>query len=129
MTTSGLGNRLPRLSYLVRDDLLQVVLAHFTERTGVNVWFQDASGYTIAPETHIPMFCSILINHGRCGLANPSPPMPADPALPQLRMCMGGIGHVILPINSTSPHGVVTELGRVITEPLAVRSTEFAETF
>jgi diguanylate cyclase (GGDEF)-like protein len=123
------GSTLPRLSYLVRDDLLQTVLGFFTERTGVRVWFQDASGYTIAPETEVPIYCSLLVNHGRCGLVNPAVNMPQDPDLPHFRVCIGGIGHLIIPIVAASATGAVTELGRVITEPMAIRETQFAETF
>jgi diguanylate cyclase (GGDEF)-like protein len=77
----------------------------------------------------VPAFCSMLINYGRCGLNNPEVEMPPDSALPQMRICMGGIGHLIIPIRSTGPTGEVTELGRIITEPLAIRETDFAETF
>lgn len=129
LTDSGTSTHLPKLSYLVRDELLQRVLGFFSERTGVRVWFQDSSGYTVAPETNVPAFCSMLINLGRCGLANPEVPMPADPEQPTLRMCVGGIGHVIIPIVVTTESGATMELGRVITEPLAVRETDFSETF
>lgn len=129
LTDSDISAGLPKLSYLVRDELLQAVLGFFQERTGVRVWFQDVSGYTIAPATEVPAFCSMLINYDRCGLKNPAVEMPADGSLPELRMCMGGIGHLIIPITATSSTGAVRELGRVITEPLAVRPTEFSETF
>ena len=128
LTDSGKSTGLPKLSYVVRDELLEGVLAFFKERTGVGVWFQDASSYTIAPATELPAFCSILINHGRCGLNNPAVEMPADTTLPQLRMCLGGIGHVIIPIIASTPSGAPSELGRVITEPLAVRETDPSET-
>jgi hypothetical protein len=114
---------------LARDELLQGILGFFTERTGVRALFQDASGYTIASATEVPSFCSMLINYGRCGLLNPEVEMPADAELPDMRMCMGGIGHLVIPIRSTGPTGQVTELGRVITEPLAIRETDFTETF
>ncbi len=126
---NGTGSPVPRLSYLVRDDLLQEVLRFFTERMGIRVWFQDATGYTIAPQTEIPVYCSMLINHDRCGLSNRAVDMPADPSLPQFRACIGGIGHLIIPIVATSTSGAVTELGRVISEPVAIRETTFAETF
>ena len=130
MNDRGTETRLPKLSYLVRDDLLQVVLGFFTQRTGVRVWFQDATGYTIAPEHEVPVYCSMLINHNRCGLANSAVPMPAsDPEIPQFRQCIGGIGHLIIPIIATAQNGAMTELGRLITEPLAIRETEFSETF
>ena len=122
MIDSGAGTRLPKLSYLVRDDLLEAVLGYFTERTGVRVWFQDVSGYTIAPETEIPAYCGMLINHERCGLTNHNVPMPSDPQLPQFRACIGGIGHLIMPITLSGPGGAVTELGRPITEPIATRA-------
>lgn len=129
MTDSGPSTPLPKLSYLVRDELLQGILEFFSERTGVRALFQDVSGYTIAPATGMPSFCSMLINYGRCGLLNPEVEMPPDAELPQMRMCMGGIGHLIIPIRSTGPAGEVTELGRVITEPLAIRETDFTEIF
>lgn len=113
----------------MRDDLLQSILNFFTERMGTRVWFQDATGYTIAPEHEVPVYCSMLINHARCGLSNPAVEMPPDPALPQFRSCIGGIGHLIVPIVATSPQGVETELGRIITEPVAIRDTTFSETF
>src|SRR3979411_1747669 len=118
---------LPKLSYVARDELLEGVLAFFRERTGVGVWFQDASSYTITPAEELPAFCSMLINHGRCGLSNPAVEMPTDPALPQLRMCLGGIGHVVIPVIASTPHGTPPGPGRVITEPLAVRETEGSE--
>ena len=126
---SGAGTTVPKLSYLVRDDLLQVVLGFFTQRMGIRVWFQDAAGYTIAPQHEIPVYCSMLVNHDRCGLSNPAIEMPPDPTLPQFRTCIGGIGHLIIPIVSTSPTGAGTELGRVITEPIAIRPTSFTETY
>ncbi len=129
MTDSGPSTPAPKLSYLIRDELLQGILGFFSERTGVRALFQDASGYTIAPATEVPSFCSMLINYGRCGLLNPDVEMPPDAELPEMRMCMGGIGHLIIPIRSTGPGGEVTELGRVITEPLAIRETDFTETF
>jgi diguanylate cyclase (GGDEF)-like protein len=120
----------PKLSYLVRDDLLQLVLGFFSQRTGVSVWFQDASGYTIAPEQEVPVYCQTLLNHDRCGLTNPNVEMAATvPDMAQFRSCIGGIGHLIIPILATSTTGAVTELGRVITEPLAIRPTEFSDTF
>jgi diguanylate cyclase (GGDEF)-like protein len=114
---------------LVRDELLQGILGYFTDRTGVRALFQDVTGYTIAPAVEVPQFCSILINHGRCGLNNPEVEMPPDAELPHMRMCLGGIGHLIIPIRSTAATGEVTELGRIITEPLAIRETDFTETF
>ncbi|MGB2938755.1 MAG: GGDEF domain-containing protein [Candidatus Dormiibacterota bacterium] len=133
MTTDADINRpssgAPKLSYLVRDDLLQAVLAFFSVRMGVRVWFQDPSGYTIAPEHEIPMYCSMLINHNRCGLSNSAVDMPPDASLPLFRTCVAGIGHLIIPIQATTPSGAVTELGRIITEPVAIRETTFEETF
>ena len=129
MIYSGAGTRLPKLSYLLRDDLLEAVLGYFTERTGVRVWFQDVSGYTIAPETEVPAYCGMLINLGRCGLTNPAVPMPADQLLPQFRVCIGGIGHLIIPITLNSGGGSATEIGRLITEPMATRPTRFEEVF
>jgi hypothetical protein len=121
---SGSNPQVPKLSYLVRDDLLQLVLGFFSQRTGVSVWFQDASGYTIAPEQEVPVYCQTLLNHDRCGLTNPNVEMAATvPDMPQFRSCIGGIGHLIIPILATSTTGAVTELGRVITEPLAIRPT------
>src|SRR5258708_9671758 len=125
------GSSTPTLtaSHLVRDELLQGVLTYFTSRTGVHALFQDASGYTIAPATEVPSFCSMLINFGRCGLINPEIEMPPDPDLPHMRMCMGGIGHLIIPITVTEPTGSVTELGPIISEPLAIRETDFTKAF
>jgi len=113
---------------LVQDELLEVALEYFRSRTGVRFWFQDVSGYTIAPQTQLPAYCTMLINHGRCGLANPKVPMPAHDRLPEFRICIGGIGHLIIPITSASPSGV-SELGRLITEPMAIRATDFTELF
>jgi diguanylate cyclase (GGDEF)-like protein len=128
---SGSGNRGPagttRLSSIVTDDLLQGVVAFFQERTGVRVWFQDASGYTIAPETQVPAYCSILINHGRCGLNNPEVDMPPSPDLAHFRTCVGGIGHLVIPIRHRTARGGTRELGRLITEPMAIRETTYDE--
>jgi diguanylate cyclase (GGDEF)-like protein len=55
--------------------------------------------------------------------------MPADPSLPAFRSCLGGIGHVILPVLTSGAAGGVEEIGRLITEPLAMRTTEFSEAF
>jgi diguanylate cyclase (GGDEF)-like protein len=129
LSDSGTDTRLPKLSYLVRDELLQGILGFFTERTGVRAWFQDASAYTVAPETDLPTFCSMLISHGRCGLSDPTIAMPADDDLPEMRMCMGGIGHLIIPITVPTASGETAEIGRLITEPLAIRETDFSETF
>jgi diguanylate cyclase (GGDEF)-like protein len=129
LSNSGTDTRLPKLSYLVRDELLQGILGFFTERTGVRAWFQDAGAYTVAPETDLPTFCSMLINHGRCGLANPAVEMPPDPELPQMRICLGGIGHLIFPITVPTASGETAEIGRLITEPVAIRETDFSETF
>jgi diguanylate cyclase (GGDEF)-like protein len=120
---------LPKLSYLVRDDLLQSVLGYFTARTGVRVWFQDGSGYTIAPETNVPELCGLLVNHQRCGLANPEVGMPPDGTVPSFRLCLGGIGHLIIPIELPEAGGAGrTEVGRLISEPMAIRETTFEET-
>ncbi|MHB8507243.1 MAG: GGDEF domain-containing protein [Candidatus Dormibacteria bacterium] len=129
MSNSSTAARLPRLSSLVGDELIQNVLGYFTERLGVRAWFQDRSGYTIAPETHVPAFCTLLSNHHRCGLANPAVKMPADPSISSFRTCMGGIGHSIIPVTIAGAGGELVELGRLITEPLALRSNTFDETF
>src|SRR5258708_14501197 len=129
LTEIGSSTPAPAASHLVRDELLQGVLTYFTNRTGVRALFQDAAGYTIVPATEVPSFCSMLINFGGCGLINPEIEMPADPDQPHMRMCMGGIGHLIIPITATGPTGSATELGRIITEPVAIRETDFAETF
>jgi diguanylate cyclase (GGDEF)-like protein len=109
--------------------MLQEILGFFTARTGVRAWFQDANAYTVAPETDLPTFCSMLISHGRCGLSNPAVEMPPDPELPQMRVCLGGIGHLILPITVQTSNGEPAEIGRLITEPFAIRETDFSETF
>ena len=117
----------PRLSSIVQDELLQGILRHFKQRLGVEVWFQDPDGYTIAPETHVPEFCSILLNHGRCGLADPDVEMPADGAVPGFRTCVGGIGHLVLPITLRARDGSPLEVGRLVSEPMALRPTTFKE--
>src|SRR5258708_27997395 len=71
----------------------------------------------------------MMSNSGRCGVINREIEMPPDPDLPHMRMCMGGIGHLIIPITVTGPTGSVTELGRIISEPLAIRETDFTEAF
>ncbi|HEV1996912.1 MAG TPA: hypothetical protein VGR61_02135, partial [Candidatus Dormibacteraeota bacterium] len=71
---------------MVRDELLQGILGFFSERTGIRALFQDASGYTIAPATEMPSFCSMLINYGRCGLINSEVKMPPDAELPHMRI-------------------------------------------
>jgi diguanylate cyclase (GGDEF)-like protein len=129
LTNSGPSTPVPKLSYLVRDELLQGILGFFSERTGVRAYFQDASAYAVVPSGEAPAFCSMLINNGRCGLVNPDVEMPQDPDLPAMRICMGGIGHLVVPIRSTGPTGEVIELGRIITEPLGIRETELTETF
>ncbi len=129
LTEIGSSTPAPKTGYLVRDELLQGILTYFSNRTGVRALFQDAAGYTTAPATELPSFCSMLINFGRCGLINPEVEMPSDPDLPHMKMCLGGIGHLIIPITTTGPTGSVTELGRIITEPLAIRETDFTETF
>ena len=116
-----------RLSSIVSDDLLQGVVAFFHERTGVKLWFQDVSGYTVAPPTQVPSYCSLLINQHRCGLANPAVPMPASAEIPNFRSCIGTIGHLVVPIQHRGPRGEVRELGRMVSEPLAVGGTPYDE--
>ena len=116
----------PRLSSIAQDELLQGILEHFHERTGVRVWFQDVSGYTIAPATQVPVFCSILLNHGRCGLANPQVQMPDDAEVAGFRTCLGGIGHLVVPIVQRGK-GEPVEIGRLVSEPMALRETAYPE--
>src|SRR5258708_6156555 len=114
LTEIGSSTPAPAASHLVRDELLQGVLTYFTNRTGVRALFQDATGYTIVPATEVPSFCSMLINFGRCGLINPEIEMPSDPDQPHMRMCMGGIGPLIIPITTTVPTCSATELALLV---------------
>ncbi|MEA2684142.1 MAG: hypothetical protein QOK05_2470 [Chloroflexota bacterium] len=116
-----------RLSSIVSDDLLQGVVAFFHERTGVRLWFQDLSGYTVAPPTEVPRYCSLMINHLRCGLANPAVTMAPLPEIPNFRSCLGSIGHLVVPIRHRSARGDVKELGRMVSEPMAVGRAPYDE--
>jgi diguanylate cyclase (GGDEF)-like protein len=124
-TTSPAGHT--RLSSIVSDDLLQGVVDLFHVHTGIKLWFQDVSGYTVAPPTQVPTYCSLLINHGRCGLADPQVSMPASQKIPHFRSCIGAIGHIVVPIHHRNARGEVRELGRMISEPLTVGASPYAE--
>ena len=53
--------------------------------------------------------------------------MPAHPDLPYFRTCIGGIGHLLVPVIHRGRGIPAREIGRLVSEPVAVRPTEFAE--
>lgn len=124
-TTNPAGTT--RLSSIVSDELLQGVVKFFHGRTGVKLWFQEVGAYTVAPPTQVPTYCSLLINHGRCGLVDPQVAMPGLDEIPQFRSCIGTIGHLVVPIRLRTAQGEVREVGRMISEPMTVGASPYTE--
>ena len=123
---SGLDGA-PRLSSIADDELLRGILRYFHERTGVAVTFQEAHGYTAPAEGGPAEYCSILAARNRCGLLRPEVEMPIDPGLRHFHSCLGGIGHIVIPVLFHARGGPVRELGRLVSEPIAIRPTQIAD--
>ncbi|MFN2463807.1 MAG: diguanylate cyclase [Candidatus Dormibacteria bacterium] len=110
-------------SSLLSDPLLKGLLGYFTTLTGVKFAPRELPVGAIQGDLAAEA-CPLLSEHGACALISGAG---GDPDIRHFHRCLGGVGHLVIPLGPRSAAAGGTGAGRIVSGPLSVRRTTMAE--